>query len=84
MTDCAAPREGVEEGLLRKESVRALNRFLASLPQAERQILLCRYWYMDPIPEIAKATGFSQSKVTSMLHRIRGKLRIFLQKEGLA
>lgn len=84
LTDCAAPREGVEEGLLRKESVRALNRFLASLPQAERQILLCRYWYMDPIPEIAKATGFSQSKVTSMLHRIRGKLRIFLQKEGLA
>lgn len=84
LTDCAAPGEGVEEGLLRKESVRALNRFLASLPQAERQILLCRYWYMDPIPEIAKATGFSQSKVTSMLHRTRGKLRIFLQKEGLA
>lgn len=83
LRDCAAPGEGVEETLLRKEKAKALNRFLASLPQTEREILMCRYWYMDSVPEIAKNSGFSQSKVTSMLHRTRGKLHIFLQKEGL-
>lgn len=83
LRDCAAPGEGVEEALLRKENALALNRFLQSLPQMEREILMCRYWYMDSVPEIAKNSGFSESKVTSMLHRSRGKLRTFLQKEGL-
>lgn len=37
---------------------------------------------MDSVQTIAKQSGFSQSKVTSMLHRTRGKLRTMLEKEG--
>lgn len=84
LTDCAAPGDGVEEALLRKENAAALNRFLASLPRTEREILLCRYWYLDSVAQIAQKSGFSESKVTSMLHRTRGKLRAFLQEEELA
>jgi len=61
----------------------AFNRFLESLPETERRIFLCRYWYLDSISTIANYYGFSESKVTSILHRTRKKLRAVLEKEGL-
>ena len=59
-----------------------LNAFLSSLPETERNVFLCRYWYLDSIQTISEISGFSQSKVTSMLHRLRGKLRRKLSEEG--
>ena len=73
---------GMEAEITSRELTRVLNGFLASLSETERNVFLCRYWYMDTIETIAKITGFSQSKVTSMLHRTRGKLRTKLAEEG--
>ena len=73
---------GIEAEITSRELTRVLNGFLASLPETERNVFLCRYWYMDSIETIACITGFSQSKVTSMLHRTRGKLRKKLAEEG--
>ena len=73
---------GMEAEITHRELARVLNGFLASLAETERNVFLCRYWYMDTIETIAKITGFSQSKVTSMLHRTRGKLRKKLAEEG--
>ncbi|MBQ2855109.1 MAG: sigma-70 family RNA polymerase sigma factor [Oscillospiraceae bacterium] len=72
-----------ENKLQQQEITRVLNTFLGSLPETERNVFLCRYWYLDPIRTIADRTGFSQSKVASMLHRTRGKLRIVLEREEL-
>lgn len=66
----------------RKELTRVLNRFLSGLSETERNVFLCRYWYMDSIQAISGYSGFSQSKVASMLHRIRGRLRKCLTEEG--
>ena len=66
----------------KKELSRVLNQFLSSLPETERNVFLCRYWYLDSIQTISEVSGFSQSKVTSMLHRLRGKLRKKLSEEG--
>lgn len=68
------------EGKLLAETVKA---FVADLPRTEQQVFLCRYWYLDSTESIARQFGFSHSKVKSMLHRIRGKLRGALMKEGL-
>lgn len=65
-----------------KERIRTLNRFLDTLPEVQRDIFLRRYWFFDPIEDIARSYGFSTSKVTSMLHRLRIKLRVQLEKEG--
>ena len=46
-------------------------------------MFLCRYWYVDSIEAIVNITGFSRSKVTSMLHRTRQKLWKKLEEEGL-
>ena len=73
----------VETELAKKELTRVLNAFLSSLPETERNVFLCRYWYLESVPEIAARFGFSESKVTAMLHRLREKLRARLQLEGL-
>ena len=49
----------------------------------DRLVFLSRYWYLDPIADIAEHFGFSVSKVTSMLRRTRGRLRQALEKEEL-
>ena len=83
LADCVSGRESTEDTVLRKELLSGINRFLEKLPPMERKVFLCRYWYLDSVQEIAARFGFSQSKTTSMLHRIRGKLNKYLEKEGL-
>lgn len=82
LKDCVSGTGDVELELQRRELARLLNDFLGTLPKTERRIFLCRYWYLDSISSIASHFGFSRSKVTSMLHRTRGKLRARLEKEG--
>lgn len=79
--ECVDTRD-IEAEISQRELARILNAFLVSLPETERNVFLCRYWYLDPIDTIANITGFSQSKVASMLHRTRGKLRRKLSEEG--
>ena len=82
LKDCVSDSDCVEEEIERQEVQKLLNDFLNKLPVTERRVFLCRYWYMDSIQTIAQQFGFSQSKVASMLHRTRAKLRTVLEKEG--
>lgn len=83
LAQCVSGEGNPEDSLVKKEALASLNRFLTALPEPERKVFLCRYWYADPVAEIARRFGFSQSKVTAMLHRTRAKLRRHLEKEGL-
>ena len=82
--ECVSGGLSPEQAVERKELVTSFNRFLDTLSETERSVFLCRYWYLDTVPAIAVNFGFSKSKVTSMLHRTRKKLRVHLEKEGLA
>ena len=82
LEDCVAGLQNVEMEYERKELIRAYVKFLDMLPDTERRVFLCRYWYVDSVEAIAEKFGFSQSKVASMLHRTRAKLRAVLAKEG--
>lgn len=75
--------EGPEDMLLYSELTRAVHGFIGSLREQERRVFICRYWYMDPIADIAFNFGFSQAKVKTMLCRTRKKLREHLEKEGI-
>lgn len=61
----------------------ALDRFLGLLPPEKRRVFLRRYWYLDSVERIAEAEGCTTAKISSMLHRLRAKLRMQLEKEGL-
>ena len=61
----------------------SINDFLAGISETERNVFVRRYWYMQPISEIAEYHGFSESKVKSMLFRLRKRLYAKMKKEGL-
>lgn len=78
------PDQGGERKMEGKEIARLLNAFLGALPKESRMIFLRRYWYVDTISQIADRYGITESKVKMQLSRTREKLRIFLEKEGIA
>lgn len=67
------------EGQLLADSMEA---FLRSLPPETRHVFIGRYYYLDPVKEIAAYCRISESKVKVLLHRTRLKLREHLEKEG--
>lgn len=80
LSDGSTPETAIQTA----ELAQILNAFLRNLPKEERQVFVCRYWYLDSIADIAARFGFSQSKIKSMLARTRIKLRAALTKEGIA
>lgn len=82
LQECVSGEESAEENAIRREVLASLNRFLGTLNAVERKVFVCRYWYLDSPLEIAEQFGFSQSKVVSMLHRTRHKLKKQMAKEG--
>lgn len=66
-----------------REIVSALNSFLEKLSVVERGVFMRRYWSMESIAQVAEYYGISVSKTASMLHRLRGKLKKHLLKEGI-
>jgi RNA polymerase sigma factor (sigma-70 family) len=83
LSECVPSNLSVEDSVIAGELSVQINRFLGTLAPTERQVLLCRYWYLDPIDKISADFCFSNSKVKSMLHRTRAKLRAYLEKEGV-
>lgn len=77
------PDESRARALEGKEIGRLMNAFLAALPKETRLIFLRRYWHLDTIAEIAARYGMTESKVKMQLSRTRGKLRTYLESEGI-
>ena len=82
LQECVSGNQSIENDMIAKEALQVLNRFLETLPRENRLVFMRRYWYLDPIANIAASCGFSQSKVKTMLHRDRQKLKQMLKKEG--
>lgn len=61
-----------------------LHTFLKGQKRQARSIFVLRYFYCESIEEIAEKTGFSESKVKSMLFRTRNKLKEYLESEGIS
>ena len=77
------PDRNLEYRLEGEEIGHLLNEFLAVTPKESRMIFLRRYWHGDSIAEISQRFGISRSKVKTSLHRTRGKLKAFLEMEGV-
>lgn len=83
LEDCIPSQTSVERVVDEMIFVEAINQFLYAMPEQKRNIFIRRYWYLYPVRDIAKAYGMSESKVISMLFRMRKELRVHLEKEGI-
>ena len=79
--DCVSGREA--PGLAEADVIAVIEAYLDTLSAAERQVFLLRYWQLEPIAAIARHVAWSESKVTSLLYRLRKKLKSQLEKEGI-
>ena len=63
--------------------VSAIETFLHAQSRTERNIFIGRYWHLYAIRDLAKAYHMSESKIVSLLYRMRNKLKLHLEKEGI-
>ena len=83
LSECIPDINSVEDEISAKELSAIINEFLRTLPETERKIFVCRYWYHDSILDICKQFGFGQSKVKMLLLRSRQKLLKLLETKGV-
>ncbi len=74
----STPEEVLDAHLLDE----AISRFLGTLSSDARNLFLGRYYFFDPLKEVADYCGMSQAKAKSMLFRTRQSLKAYLIKEG--
>jgi RNA polymerase sigma-70 factor (ECF subfamily) len=61
----------------------ALNHFLSVQSDVNKRLFVRRYWHTDSLEEITADLGMSVSKAKSILFRMRKKLKIHLESEGI-
>ncbi len=83
LDDCVPAHGGVEQQIEERELEQAVDAFLATLSASDRKIFVARYWFVATVKEIAARLDCSPGKVKTTLYRLRGRLRTYLQEEGL-
>lgn len=71
------------EGFEAKRAGEIINRFLDGIRKDDRKIFVMRFWLDMSIPQIARQTGFGESKVKMSITRTKKKLAAELEKEGI-
>jgi len=82
LAECVSDTDGIEQLIDRQELVREINSFVRGLSAERRNMFVRRYWYADPVTEIAKGLGRSQGSVSKALERIRKQLKAYLTERG--
>lgn len=80
---CLPTTGTLEEQVDARELVQIVQQFLDSLSVENRVIFLRRYWFLDSYLEIARRVGLSEKAVSVRLVRIRQKLKIWLEENGV-
>jgi len=84
LESCIPAQTDVEQIAEEIVLVNAIEAFLRSRSRTDRNIFIGRYWYLYSVRDLAGAYRMSESKVMSLLHRMRSKLKMHLEKEGIA
>ncbi len=83
LDDCVAARDNVEKGYDEVRTAEVITAFLKEQPKQNAALFVQRYFFCRSISELKKLTGWSQSKITSILYRMRIQLKEQLEKEGI-
>ena len=71
-----------DEALDARLLAESIERYLRTLSPRERGVFLARYFYVDPLADVARQYGTSIGAVKSLLYRTRHGLRAHLEQEG--
>ena len=82
LSECLAGGTDAETVYAAQELEQCVRQFAASLPERTAGVFLRRYFFTEPVADIAKRFGLTEGHVMVLLSRTRKKLRAHLLKEG--
>ena len=83
LAECVSGHDELERRQDSAEIAAAIDSFLDELNSVERGVFMRRYWMMEPIADVANRYDISVSKTTTMLFRLRNRLKKHFMKEGI-
>lgn len=82
LAECLTYEMGVEDAAIANELGKCIREFVRQLPVREGDVFVRRYFFTEPIVEIAKNYGLTVNYTTVMLSRTRKKLKQHLIEEA--
>lgn len=84
LEDCLPDHRRPDEALEARETAELISAFLRRQAAEDRALFVRRYFYLEPLNDLAGRFGMSVGQVKSRLHRMRIRLREELEQEGVA
>ena len=83
LEDCVPAPGTVEEFFDRQQLSQSISIWLDSLTEEDRRLFIRRYWYGEPVKELAAERGELANSLSQRLLRLRKALRTFLESKGV-
>lgn len=83
LEDCLPSNKSAEDKFDEAYVADIISKYLSSVSKSKAAIFVYRYFFCCSIEELSAKTGYSQSKIASMLFRMRGELKNQLEKGGV-
>lgn len=80
--ECIGGGTDAETAYEAKELRRCIQYFVRALPERDGNVFVRRYFFTEPVADIAKRYALSENNVMVILSRTRKKLKSYLLKEG--
>ena len=84
LEDCIPSDNNVELAVEHMQLVQLLEQWLKSEKEENRNLFVLRYWYGESPEELADRYHISAGKVADRLYRMRGRLKAYLEGEGVS
>lgn len=83
LSECISSGNSVENTVLSKEIGVAINKFLGTLSERDRNVFIRRYFFAESTDTIATKYALTANNIMVILTRTRKKLKEYLTGEGL-
>ena len=82
LEECIPASQNTEDIVNARLFLNIISSFLTTLPKKDRMAFIGRYYYADPLKDIALYLNMTVSQVKHSLHKTRNKLKTQLETEG--
>lgn len=82
LEECVSGGDTTEEAVNVTLLAETIAAFLRRQSEESRNVFIGRYYYLDPVKEVAQYCGISEGKCKTLLFRTRQALKAHLIKEG--
>ena len=84
LADCLPDNRTPDQALEARETAALISDFLRRQGELDRKLFVRRYFHLESPAELARRFGLTAGQVNTRLHRTRQRLKLELEKEGIA